>query len=84
MNQKPNETYHQYRVRMETEKLQALNFYRDLCGTYNGNVHKTGQGVASVCHIADTMKIPIDRAYYLCGLMVKHKVTERQSGGYVI
>lgn len=84
MSAKPNETYHQYKVRQELEKLHAQNFYRDLCGIYNGNVHKTGQGVASVCHIADKMQIPIERAYYLCGLMAKYKVTERQNGGYVI
>lgn len=38
---------------MNVTKMQAKEFYRDLCGTYNGNTNQTCQGIASTQHIAD-------------------------------
>ena len=65
-------------------KSAAKEFYRDLCGTYNGNANKTCQGIASAEHIADTMQIPLGLAKEMCYAMVKHGITEMQGGAYVI
>lgn len=65
-------------------KKQAHEFYRDLCGTYNGNPDKTCQGIASAEHIAETMNISPNMVDEFCIAMVKYGITERQGGGYVI
>jgi hypothetical protein len=65
-------------------KNTAKEFYRDLCGTYNGNANKTCQGIASAEHIAQTMDIPVGLATIMCEAMIRYGITERQGGGYVI
>ena len=69
---------------MEITKAQATEFYRDLCGTYNGNANKTCQGVASIYHIAGTMRITESKATEFCNAMIKYGITERQRGWIVI
>ena len=63
---------------------QAKEFYRDLCGTYNGNANKTCQGIASVTHIAETMQITGNQAEAYCNAMIRYGITERQNGKIVI
>lgn len=65
-------------------KQQATKFYRDLCGTYNGNANKTCQGVASVDHIAESMNIDTWTATIYCDALIKYAITERQNGKIVI
>lgn len=62
----------------------AKEFYRDLCGTYNGNVSKTCQGIASVEHIAKIMGMPVSETQEFCDAMVAYGITEKQGGGYII
>lgn len=68
---------------MKTIKA-AREFYRDLCGVYNGNANKTCQGIASVEHIAEAMGVSVSETQELCDAMVHYGITERQGGGYVI
>lgn len=65
-------------------KKQAIEFYRDLCGTVYGDANKNNQGVMSVGLIADHMRISIEKANEFCAAMIKHGVTERQSGMIVV
>ena len=65
-------------------KEMAQEFYRDLCGTYNGDVNKTCQGIANTEHIAETMNITEETATEFCHAIVMYRITERQGGGYVI
>ena len=65
-------------------KEMAQEFYRDLCGTYNGDANKTCQGIAGILHIAETMNISEEVAREFCHAMVQYGITERQGGGYVI
>lgn len=69
---------------MNVTKTQAKEFYRDLCGTYNGSTNKICQGIASTQHIAETMNISPNMVDDFCTAMVKYGITERQGGGYVI
>ena len=69
---------------MHITKGQAEEFYRDLCGTYNGNVNKTCQGIAPVSHIAESMGIPVMQANEFCIAMIQYGITERQGGRIVI
>ena len=62
----------------------AQEFYRDLCGTYNGDANKTCQGIANTEHIAETMNISPNMVDEFCHAMVMYGITERQGGGYVI
>ena len=62
----------------------AKEFYRDLCGTYNGNANKTCHGIASVEHIAEIMGMPVSETQEFCDAMVYHGITEKQNGMYVI
>lgn len=68
---------------MKTIKA-AREFYRDLCGVYNGNANKTCQGIASVEHIAEAMGVSVSETQEFCDAMVYYGITERQGGGYVI
>ena len=65
-------------------KKQAQEFYRDLCGTYNGNSNKNCQGVASIDHIAETMQIDTWKATLFCDALIQYGITERQDGKIVI
>ena len=65
-------------------KSVATEFYRDLCGTYNGDANKTCQGIASEEHIADTMCIPLGLAKEMCVAMIHYGITEKQGNCYVI
>lgn len=65
-------------------KEMATEFYRDLCGVYNGNANKTCQGIANAAHIAETMNISPNMVDEFCAAMVQYGITERQGGGYVI
>lgn len=65
-------------------RKQAQGFYADICGTYNGNANKTGQGIASVSHIAEAMGITESKASEFCNAMISYGITERQGGKIVI
>lgn len=65
-------------------RQQAQGFYADLCGTYNGSANKTGQGIASVSHIAESMGIAESKANEYCNAMMQYGITERQNGKVVI
>ena len=65
-------------------KEMANEFYRDLCGVYNGNKNKTCQGIASPEHIAEAMNVSLGMVDEFCIAMVQYGITERQGGGYVI
>lgn len=69
---------------MHITKGQATEFYRDLCGTYNGNANKTCQGIASIAHIAESMNMPESKANEFCNAMIQYGITERQGGRIVI
>ena len=69
---------------MEITKGQAREFYRDLCGTYNGNTNKTCQCIVTIPHIAETMNIPETKANEFCSAMIRYGITERQGNGIVI
>lgn len=69
---------------MKVTKAQAKEFYRDVCGAYNGDANKTCQGIASAEHIAETMNISPNMVDEFCHAMVQYEITERQGGGYVI
>lgn len=69
---------------MHITKDQAQEFYRDLCGIYNGNANKTCQGIANVSHIAESMGIPIMNANEFCIAMIEYGITERQGVCIVI
>lgn len=68
----------------EITRSQAQEFYRDLCGTINGDSRKTCQGVASIGLIADVMRIPVEKANAFCSAMFRYGITERQGGGVVV
>lgn len=63
---------------------KAKEFYKILCFMYNRNENCTGQGVASVEHISEKLKLDLDTTRELCNAMVYYGITERQGGGYVI
>ena len=65
-------------------EVQAREFYGDLCRTFNGNVNRTSQGVASVIMIADRMNITVDRASELCQALIDYRITEQQGGMIVV
>lgn len=69
---------------MRITPTQAKEFYRDLCGKYNGDANKTNQGIASAEHIAETMEINVTDAMRFCFAMVYYGITEKQGDGYVI
>ena len=59
-------------------------FYRDLCGTVNGEATCTCQCVMSAEGIAQAMGMSVSETKIWCDAMVHHGITERQGGGYVI
>lgn len=65
-------------------KVQAQEFYRNLCIKYNGKENCTCRGIADVGHIAKSMHISYEESEKLCNAMIKYGVTERQGGGIVI
>lgn len=69
---------------MAKTKAQALAFYRDLCGVYNGNANRTCCGIASAEHIAQRMQLTAKEAAEYCKAMLIYGITERQGGKYVI
>lgn len=71
-------------MRTEITRKQAQGFYADLCGTYNGNADRTGQVIAGVAHIAETMGIPEQKAYAFCAAMLRYGITEKQGRKIVI
>lgn len=62
----------------------AREFYRDLCGTVNGNADKTCQGVLPVDEIAERMGISTEKANEFLWACAKYGITERQGGMWVV
>ena len=65
-------------------KEMAREFFRDLCGTVNGNADKNGCGVMSVEMIAEYMQISVEKANAYLRVCAKYGITERQGGGWVV
>lgn len=59
-------------------------FYRDLCGTVNGEATRTCQCIMSAKGIANAMGMPVSETKIWCDAMVRHGLTEKQNGMYVI
>lgn len=71
--------------RNEITAEQAKEFMRDLRGamyaTYNGtSENKT----VSVITIARVMEVTIKKAYEFCEAMVRHRITQKVGGMYVV
>ena len=60
------------------------HFYKDLCGTVNGEANKTCQCIMSAEGIANAMGMSISETEIWCDSMIYHGITERQGGMYVV
>lgn len=69
---------------MAISKLQAMGFYRDLCGTVYGDPEKNCGGIMSAEHIAELLRIPTETATEYLMACRKYGITERQGGAWVV
>ena len=69
---------------MNITKAMAREFYRDLCGTVNGDANKTNQGIMSEEMIAERMNMPIEQVNAFLDACRKYTITERQGGAWVV
>lgn len=67
-----------------TSEGKAKEFYRDLCGTVNGDTNKTCQGIMSLDGIAEIMEMDTNRCKDFCDAMVYYDITSKANGMYVI
>ena len=62
-------------------KRQAENFFADVCGTFHTN---GSDATVSAKTVATRMGITERKAKKFLGACAKHRITERQGGGWVI